>query len=691
MKSHSSLAMIRKLTTAMIIGCIAVSSAYADNTDSRPQLTNLPTIYIETENHAEITSKENYVKASLYWVDAEGEKVYENNLGIRGRGNSTWNMAKKPYRLKFDKKTEFLGPDRAKAKSWTMLANYADKSLIRNAVASCIGSFAGQPFTAAAQFVDVVLNGEYLGNYQISDQMEIREKRVNITEQEDPATADSDISGGYFLEVDGFAYQEEVYITTPRGVTITVKSPDEDIINQAQINYISNFMSTFENALYSQNFKDQTTGYRKYVDPSTLASWYISSELTGNVDAFWSTYIYKEKGDDKIYWGPLWDYDIAFNNCDRIGDVTNALMTDRGFGDNLTNVWVKRMWTDPWFANLINDSYKQLVANGLEDHVIAKIDELASLLSESQARNFAKWPINQKVYNEIVLFNSYQEGIDYLKKFVRNHISYLTHEFQRRVDNLPEPEDPSEPFIHDEEYSYRLINRGCKKAVTPSDDGNSLCINSTQNGSLSQEWIFVPVDDIFYTIKNRATDKVISDVAQISGTHYAGGSALALTEEDQNDPSQHWTISPISTGNSYILVNRKTSLAWNNNGGNSNDGNPVISWTNDAENGNKHTRQWHIQQASKLVIDGIDSLEEHSPINYCLLYNKATYTLRFAGDESFSNAQSISGKVTIYDSNGQIIAQGTMNDTFNLEDNAPGTYIVVFENVDGLHSIKFLR
>ena len=166
------------------------------------QQTDLPTIYIETEGGRPIVSKEDYVDAVLHYVDSNGVKTYDA-LGVRGRGNSTWNLEKKPYRIKFAEKQEFMGPERAKAKSWTLLANFADKTLLRNAVAACIGDFAGQPFTAGAQFVDLVLNGTYLGNYQLSDQVEVRKKRVDIDEQDEIPTEDANITGGYFLEVYG--------------------------------------------------------------------------------------------------------------------------------------------------------------------------------------------------------------------------------------------------------------------------------------------------------------------------------------------------------------------------------------------------------------------------------------------------------------------------------------------------------
>lgn len=410
---------------------LAIPFLASAQTEDYPRLSNLPTVYIETENNQEILSKENYYNATLRYVDDSGVKFYDA-LGIRGRGNSTWGLAKKPYRIKFDKKQEFLGSDHAKAKSWTLLANHTDKTLMRNALAAYVGKLAGQPFVPAARFVDLVVNGKFLGNYQISDQMEIREKRVDITEQDEPATAESNITGGYFLEVDGFANQEPVYFTTPRGVKITIKSPDEEIINNNQIDYISNHLRRFENALFSADFAHAEKGYRSFVDPETLASWYVASEITGNPDAFWSTYIYKKADDKHIYWGPMWDYDIAFNNCNRKGDMTRRALYSDGFGQDLTGIWVNRMWQDPWFIRLVYAKWQELKAMDIEALMLAFIDEKAAELEESQKLNFEIWPLSSRVYDEYRLFSTYRNGVDFLKTSVKNRLEFLDEMFTKR-------------------------------------------------------------------------------------------------------------------------------------------------------------------------------------------------------------------------------------------------------------------
>lgn len=628
-----------------------------------PQLSTLPTIYVETENNIPITSKEDYVRATLRYVEGSGVKLYDA-LGIRGRGNSTWGMDKKPYRIKFDKKQEFLGPEKAKAKSWTLLANYADKSLIRNAVAACIGDFAGLPFNASAQFVDLVLNGEYLGNYQVSDQMEVREKRVEITEQEDPMTDTSDISGGYFLEVDGFAYQEPAYFRTDRGVAVTIKSPDDEIIDRRQIDYIRNHANKFENALFSDDFTDPEKGYRQYVDSVTLAAWYVASEFTANPDCFWSTYMYKEKGDDRFYWGPLWDYDIAFNNCDRVGDVSRDLMINRGFGDDLTKLWVLRMWQDPWFVNLIHRTWKELVDKGIEQHVLDYIDSLAAEIDASQKLNFAKWPVNQHVYNELQLFNTYGEGIEFLKKFVSEHCAYLTEVFEAAANGGDAPV-PARAFTPDFNYYYHLQN--CGNDMLASCTGGSVVMSSASEGAKTSQWELEDAGSGWFRIVNRESGFAITDNASAVSNEYQAGSQLVAKAVDPLDEMQLWKAEPLSLANRYALVNRKTNLAWNNSGGASVEGNPIISWTNNSDNSSKPTRQWRFKKNEPKTSSVSESLVSRNAIT--MTYDPAGEVLRFSGLEA-------SGEVTVFTPSGCLVLKTALKPEISLGGLPSGFYLV---------------
>ncbi|MBR5240701.1 MAG: CotH kinase family protein [Muribaculaceae bacterium] len=251
----------------------------ANFTDKYPQITNVPTIYINTEGGVPVVSKEDYVTA---YVSVRGAENADDNITdvlaeIKGRGNSTWGMAKKPYRLKFDKKIKFLGNE-AKEKNWVLLANYADKTLMRNALAfETARNMFEFGFTPSVTFVDVVLNGENLGNYMLTDQVEVKSKRVPVTEQDETTTInDPEITGGYLIEVDGFADSEISWFQTTKGMKVTIKYPKDDEINSDQSYYISNYTQQMENALFSTSYTNAETGWRKYIDEASMVDWYIA-------------------------------------------------------------------------------------------------------------------------------------------------------------------------------------------------------------------------------------------------------------------------------------------------------------------------------------------------------------------------------------------------------------------------------
>ena len=148
-----------------------------------PQLTNLPTVYIKTANGAAVTTKKTFVNATWTMVDGDETETI-TGMKIRCRGNSTFSGAgatKKAYRIKFDKNVSLLGDKGVADKNWVLMANHYDKSLIRNALTTDImGRFVGMEFNPGARFVDVVLNGTYIGNYQITDHPDVESGRLDI-------------------------------------------------------------------------------------------------------------------------------------------------------------------------------------------------------------------------------------------------------------------------------------------------------------------------------------------------------------------------------------------------------------------------------------------------------------------------------------------------------------------------------
>jgi hypothetical protein len=679
--------MKKSLFALAILPTISVITTSAATTDDKEvdykQLTDIPTLYIDTENGAAVTNKPNYVRTELRYVDESGITVYDA-ANIRHRGNG--NFAKRSYRVKFDKKQRFLGPDRAKAKNWTLLANHADKTMIRNAVASFIGTFAGQPFTAGAKFVDLVLNGEYKGTYQISDQIDIRKRRVDITEQELPMDQDpnADITGGYLFEVSG---DETVSFSTHKGVTIHIKSPDDDVINSDQIDYIAEHVNKFEDALYSSNFADVEKGYRQYVDSCTLASWYISSELTANVDCFWSVNMYKERGDDKLYWGPLWDFDIAFNNCNRTGDVYYSLMRDAAFSPQLAKQWAIRMWQDPWFVRLIADKWQEMVDGGVEQSVLDYIDQVAAEIEQSQQLNYDIWPINKRVHNEIELFDTYAEGVEYLKNFVSVHCAFLTEALAEAVNDNPTVAETFEP---NPAYVYRVQCVATNLMADVAADGAHVELNSPLDSDLpaanAQRWYFTEADeDGYYRIVNYSTDLAVEDGAVADDSAgIVSSQQLRLATPDEWVDAQQWSVQPVlnsSENGAYSIIGRLSGMVWDNRGSQTADGTQAITYANSTT----ANQQWRI------IADGVRSsskLDEwlNSP-DYRLSYSPDDATLRFR-----TTADSVPvGEVCVYSTAGALLLSAPLSAEISLNSLPAGVYVVTWHVNSRNGSAKIIR
>ena len=551
------------------------------------RLTNFPTVYINTENNASISSKENYVNASVVVKSADSSEEITKTARIRGRGNSTWGMPKKPYRLKFDEKTRFLNLN-AEEKDWVLLANYADKTLIRNAVAFKISELVGMEFSPAARFVDVVVNGTKLGCYMVTDQMEVGKRRVPVQSQSTESTKLPEISGGYLLEIDGFADGEPVKFYTEKGLKITVKYPKDDEINPEQLEYISNFTQEFENRLFSENFTDPTEGYRAFVDINSLINWYIACELTGNSDSFWSTYIYKYKNIDKLYFGPLWDYDIAFNNDNRLGDATEKLM--REHAHEPAKAWIRQIWKDDWFKKAVHSRWMELInEKNIQSTLTDYINELATLIDLSQQQNFQMWDIlDTRVHLEQYLFSTYQEGVDYLISYLNNRIDFLTKSFENSL--------PNGPFVAGN-YYYTITNENTGLAIQVENQSKvanaKLVLWEPLQDNANQQWIFKPLEGDKFQIINRNSNLALSGTGNMDG--------LTQSSLNETNERQQWHIIPLSTKSVYGIKNQRSSYSIDNAWGSSENGTSAIEYYDEMLNNSN--QQWHIQPVEKIIKD----------------------------------------------------------------------------------------
>ena len=559
------------------------------NAEGLKQLTNLPTVYINTTNKTDVTSKKDFLMAT--WKMVDGEKI-ENLAGlrIRCRGNSTYSSSgatKKAYRLKFTKNVALLGEEGASAQNWVLMANHFDKTMMRNALTSCVmARFVGMPFCPGAKFVDLVLNDTYVGTYQITDHPEATEGRLDVDtpaelqEGEEP-------SEGFFLESDG--WEDHKIVTTSRKmVPIRIHKPKDGEITAQQEAYVKTWIDRFETALYSSDFRDEKKGYRPLVDSVSLANLYICTELCANIDGFFSTYLYKKANDQKLYFGPLWDYDIAYGNDTRKGDTSRMLMVNDAYG--AARVWFVRMWRDPWFRQLIVRRWNELKEQGIEQHLLNAVDSMANVLQESQALNFEKYGISTRVYNERVLHSTYQEYVNDLKEFITTHAAYLDNEFQTRANS--EITDASD-FQLIPNYYYRIRSAGVGTHFDVVGEGikvgDKACLWSRDESRRTQQWSIRRVGD-YYQFLNRASGLALNESSATLKTQ------LDLVQPDENSDSQLWEIVLADEDNDYFnIINKAHVRTANVSDQLADNGTPLIAWESNEKNQTSVFRQWFIE------------------------------------------------------------------------------------------------
>ncbi len=399
------------------------------------QVTNLPTVSIHTTTGNDPASKTVELGARITITYDGGTRIQQDTIGIRGRGNASWNFPKKPYRVKFAKSTRVFKNSGietpAKCKKWTLINNYGDKTLMRNALAFEFSKRLGMPYTPYIQPVDVILNGEYKGCYQLCDQITIDKNRVNIAEMLPEDIEEPYITGGYLLEVDAYAGNETNKFTSTRGIPVTIKSPDEDEIVVKQLNYIRSYFSRMEAKLWSSAYADSTNGYRSMFDPETFLRHFIVGEFAGNTDTYWSTYISKDREDNILKIASVWDFDLAFNNDYRIYPVserTDWVFRSGGSAANGMASFVSRLLSDPYADNRLKEIWRETRNSGAftNESLQEFIDSMVNEINASQKLNFMRWPIlNSVVHQNVDAKGSYKSEVQVLKDYIPERIKWI--------------------------------------------------------------------------------------------------------------------------------------------------------------------------------------------------------------------------------------------------------------------------
>ncbi len=395
------------------------------------------------------------IKAGMGIIHSKGKintitdqfRNYSGTITIETRGSSSQNYSKKSYAFSTTdstgKKKDHGLLDLPAEKDWILYAPYSDKSLLRNYLTYTLFGQMGH-YSPRSRFVELVINGDYRGIYMLTEKIKRDENRINIAQQSDQPADPKVLSGGYIFKIDRFESDTQgFYSSIPAAFEGTKKVfyrytyPDEDDINPLQKKYLQTYVDSFEHALISYDYNSEKS-YRRYANLKSFVDFFLINEFSKNVDAYkLSTYLYKDRDDRdaRLNIGPVWDYDLAWNNAN-YGNGSDPEGWQYSSPDTTYPVpqWWGRMMNDPVFKGMVKERWQQLRKGTLSNSAInSLIDKNTTMMKEATERNFRKWPVlgSQVGMNPLPLPADHKGEIDRLKQWVADRGAWMDAEIAK--------------------------------------------------------------------------------------------------------------------------------------------------------------------------------------------------------------------------------------------------------------------
>ena len=372
----------------------------------------LPVLYVNTVDSMPIVSKDEYLQGS-YWLDAEGFDQYESigsadaplPLQIKGRGNASWRYRKKPYRLKLDKKASLLGMP--KNKHWVLLAAFADwRCHARDYIYLKVAAMMQMPWTPGIVPCEVVINGDYMGMYYLTEKIRVDKDRVNIVEQPDLCTDPDSITGGWLLEIDNYREPNQINLHDIDNTIIRFTYHTPEVLSAEQKTYLTDLLNKTNDAVNTTD--KSSTEWEKYIDIEALARFYVIQEAVDNQEAFsGSCWFYKDYGDTtKFIFGPTWDS----------GSTLGSRLSRGGWGPHFLydtrlayahNHWIKEICKYPRFQIALRKYWHYY-----RDEVFPQLEQLLqdyrALTEQALLHDYMRWndasAINMDAYMPTVVY-----------------------------------------------------------------------------------------------------------------------------------------------------------------------------------------------------------------------------------------------------------------------------------------------
>ncbi len=398
---------LSKTVTAMKSGIPALYFDIDESYGTINAMNTSPDHKVKCYGDVQLIVPEKLVDETTGWVNVDSRDYQDKNpekapgtMEIKGRGNSTWVpdlTTKKPYQFKFEKKADVLGM--GASKTWLIIKN--DEDIIRNKLALDLGHDMDMTYTGFGEFVDVFMNGEYLGNYLLTEKVEVGGSRVNVSDLDDEyeLNGDSieglDMTGGYLVEVDNWGGDD--LQVNKHGTTFSIKEPEDlakTVTDDNEYAYIKHYLEDFLDAVFGDGRLSDGQSFMSAVDMESFAKYFWHQEFLRNGDCGrGSTYFYKDKDaiDPLLYAGPLWDNDRIFEKYRLNDNIEGWLVPNIDIAGSGEPTIYKRLLQHRDFAEYILRYYKDNDLGAIFAETHNKIAEYTEYLKSSAAMNAVRW------------------------------------------------------------------------------------------------------------------------------------------------------------------------------------------------------------------------------------------------------------------------------------------------------------
>ncbi|MBQ6886828.1 MAG: CotH kinase family protein, partial [Lachnospiraceae bacterium] len=411
---------------------------------------NVPTLFIDTDSGSMeyLNSGKENVEAGQISVIAENGRIdYQGKLpSIAGRGNSSWSCAKKTYSFNLSSAQSLCGMD--SGKKWNLLSLFQEGSKLNNKVVLEMAEAMELTYTPQSVWVDLYLNGEYAGIYLLTESVSVGKGRVEVFDLEKENTAlnnqwwsastfheekekgylingGANVTGGYLIEKDYVWYYESepTGFVTDSNACFTIKSPKN--ASKEQVSYIHSYVQKIEDMIM-----EGVPDYDNCIDLDSFAKRFIIDEIAWNYDAgVTSMYFYKERDNDKLYSGPVWDYDLAFGETSttwvegKMSDYEETIVTNLRDEYEKLN-WYSYLYEDERFYAAVVDKYRDFLPY-MEELINVRIDEYAQQIKQAVKLDSVRWKNENMSGNKPGIYVEFDNNIRYLKFFLAKRLNYL--------------------------------------------------------------------------------------------------------------------------------------------------------------------------------------------------------------------------------------------------------------------------